>query len=97
MEKYGESLGLVVSKMDLLSAAQAVRRNKGAAGVDGMVVYEVEAHIIKFYPPTKEKVIRRDIQTLTCPKSGNPESKWRNTETGNTSSLGPYARWCERL
>jgi len=58
MEKYGESLmGLVVSKKNLLLAAQAVRRNKGAAGVDGMTVYEVEAHIIEFYPQLRRKLL----------------------------------------
>ncbi|WP_319467312.1 group II intron reverse transcriptase/maturase [uncultured Trichococcus sp.] len=58
MEKYGESLmGLVVSKKNLLSAAKAVRQNKGAAGVDGMTVHEVEAHIIEFYPQLRRKLL----------------------------------------
>lgn len=58
MEKYGESLmGLVVSKKNLLLAAQAVRQNKGAAGIDGMTVHEVEAHIIEFYPHLRRKLL----------------------------------------
>ena len=58
MEKYGESLmGLVVSKKNLLRAAQSVRRNKGAAGVDGMTVHEVEARIIEFYPQLRRKLL----------------------------------------
>ena len=47
-ELYRQSpslMELVVSKKNLLSAAAKVRRNKGAAGIDGMTVWEVEEHI----------------------------------------------------
>lgn len=46
-EMYGKSpslMELVVRKENLLEAVQVVRRNKGAAGVDGMTVFEVEPY-----------------------------------------------------
>ena len=49
-ELYRQSpslMELIVSKENLVTAAQAVRRNKGAAGIDGMTVWEVEEHIQK--------------------------------------------------
>lgn len=57
-DKYGESLmSLVVSKKNLFTAAKVVRRNKGAAGVDGMTVSEVESHILEVYPYLRKKLL----------------------------------------
>lgn len=57
-EMYRTSLmELVVSKENLLTAAEAIRRNKGAAGVDGMTVWEVENHIKDYYLPLKQKLL----------------------------------------
>ncbi|GBD64585.1 hypothetical protein [Tetragenococcus halophilus] len=36
---------LVVSKKNLSTATTKVKRNKGAAGIDGMSVWEIEEHI----------------------------------------------------
>ncbi|MER2064669.1 MAG: group II intron reverse transcriptase/maturase, partial [Alkalibacterium sp.] len=55
-EMYRKSLiEFVVRKENLLTAAEAVRRNKGAAGVDGMTVWEVENHIEAYYLSLRQK------------------------------------------
>lgn len=59
-EMYRKSpslMELVVSKENLLSATKTVRKNKGAAGVDGMTVWEVEAHIEEVYQPLRRKLL----------------------------------------
>ena len=82
MEKYGESLmGLVVSKKNLLLAAKAVRQNKGAAGVDGMTVHEVEAHIIEFYPHLRRKLLDgtykpQPVRRVEIPKPNGGGYQW---------------------
>ncbi|MEK4298739.1 group II intron reverse transcriptase/maturase [Oceanobacillus sp. FSL W8-0428] len=48
---------LVVSKSNLLSATETVKRNKGAAGVDGMTVWEIESHIKDYYLPLRKKLL----------------------------------------
>lgn len=58
-EMYGESqlMRRVVSKKNMAEAIKAVKKNKGAPGVDGMTVNEVEAHIWDYYPQLKEKLL----------------------------------------
>lgn len=58
-ELYGESqlMRRVVSRRNLEEAITAVKKNKGAPGVDGMTVYEVEDHIWQYYPYLKEKLL----------------------------------------
>lgn len=59
-EMYRQSpslMELVVSKKNLFTAAQAVRRNKGAAGIDGMTVWEVKEHIEAVYLPLRQKLL----------------------------------------
>lgn len=58
-ELYGESqlMRRVVSRRNLEEAITAVKKNKGAPGVDGMTVHEVEDHIWQYYPYLKEKLL----------------------------------------
>lgn len=59
-EMYRKSpslMELVVSKSNLLSATETVKRNKGAAGVDGMTVWEIESHIKDYYLPLRKKLL----------------------------------------
>lgn len=83
---YGKSpslMELVVRKENLLEAAQVVRRNKGAAGVDGMTVYEVEGHIVKYYLPLQEKLLDgtyqpQPVKRVEIPKANGAQAKARH-------------------
>ena len=82
-EMYRKSpslMELVVSKDNLLAAAKAVRRNKGAAGVDGMTVWEVEEHIEEFYLPLRQKLLDgtykpKPVKRVEIPKPNGTKRK----------------------
>lgn len=58
-EMYGEShlMRRVVSRENMERAIKRVRQNKGAPGADGMTVDDIEAHIWKYYPHLKRKLL----------------------------------------
>ncbi|MFL2102420.1 group II intron reverse transcriptase/maturase [Marinilactibacillus psychrotolerans] len=82
-EMYGKSpslMELVVRKENLLEAVQVVRRNKGAAGVDGMTVFEVEGHIKKYYLPLRQKLLDgtykpQPVKRVEIPKANGAKRK----------------------
>ncbi len=47
----------VVTRENLEAAAKSVERNKGAAGIDGMTVLEIEQHIKEYYVPLRNKLL----------------------------------------
>lgn len=82
-EMYRKSpslMALVVSKDNLLAAGKAVRRNKGAAGVDRMTVWEVEEHIEEFYLPLRQKLLDgtykpKPVKRVEIPKPDGTKRK----------------------
>lgn len=82
-ELYRQSpslMELIVSKENLVTAAQAVRRNKGAAGIDGMTVWEVEEHIQKVYLPLRQKLLEgtykpQPVKRVEIPKPNGDKRK----------------------
>ena len=57
-EMYRKSPSLmerVVTRENLKAAVKSVKRNKGAAGIDGMTVLEIEQHIREYYVPLRNK------------------------------------------
>lgn len=55
--KYPSLMEQVVRRQNIDDAVQAVKRNKGAAGIDNMTVNEIEAHIDKYFVPLREKLL----------------------------------------
>ena len=55
--KYPSLMEQVVRRQNIDYAVQAVKRNKGAAGIDNMTVNEIEAHIDKYFVPLREKLL----------------------------------------
>jgi len=49
-------IGRVVTDNNLWSAYRKVYANKGAPGVDGLTVNELESHMLKYYEPLKQKL-----------------------------------------
>ncbi|WP_232718543.1 group II intron reverse transcriptase/maturase [Bacillus sp. FJAT-45037] len=47
----------VIDDKNLLNAYEKVKKNKGAPGVDGVTVYELESHMRKYYQPLKKKLL----------------------------------------
>src|SRR5690625_6356610 len=46
----------VISDNNLWNAYKRVYANKGAPGVDGITIYELEKHMRKYYEPLKQKL-----------------------------------------
>lgn len=71
---------LVVSRKNLSAAATKVRRNKGAAGTDGMSVWEVEEHIEEVYLPLRQKLLNgtykpQPVKRVEIPKPNGDKRK----------------------
>src|SRR5215217_6610442 len=52
-----ELLDKVLQRENMLRALQRVKQNKGAAGVDGMTVDELEAYLREQWPRIREQVL----------------------------------------
>lgn len=84
-EMYRQSpslMELVVSKENLFTAAQAVRRNKGAAGIDGMTVWEVEEHIETVYLPLRQKLLDGTYKPLPVKRVEIPKPNGDKRQLG---------------
>jgi len=59
MEDHGKPIELeaIVQRDNLLQAWKAVRRNKGAAGVDGRTIEATRHHLKQHWPAIKEKLL----------------------------------------
>ncbi|WP_225744262.1 group II intron reverse transcriptase/maturase [Marinilactibacillus sp. Marseille-P9653] len=71
---------LVVSRKNLSTPATKVRRNKGAAGIDGMTVWEVEEHIEEIYLPLRQKLLNgtykpQPVKRVEIPKPNGDKRK----------------------
>ncbi|SUU80231.1 Group II intron-encoded protein ltrA [Alloiococcus otitis] len=82
-EMYRKSPNLmeqVVDRRNLETAAKAVKRNKGAAGIDGMTVFEIEEHIQTYYQPLRKKLLDgtykpQPVKRVEIPKPNGEKRK----------------------
>jgi len=77
----------VVAQSNMTKAIRHVRKKKGAPGIDGMTVFEVEHHIVQYYAPLKEKLLNGTYKPQPVKRVDIPKSD------GGTRQLGiPTAR-----
>lgn len=72
----------VVAQSNMIKAIRHVRKKKGAPGIDGMTVDEVEHHIVKYYVPLKEKLLKGTYQPQPARRVDIPKPD------GGTRQLG---------
>jgi RNA-directed DNA polymerase len=77
MEENGKPIELeaMLQRDNLLEAWKAVRRNKGAAGVDGLSIDATWGHLKQHWPAIKEKLLAGSyrpaaVRSVTIPKPG---------------------------
>lgn len=75
MEENGNPIELeaMLQRDNVLQAWKAVRRNKGAAGVDGLTIDDTWRHLKQHWPVIKEKLLAGDyrpaaVRCVTIPK-----------------------------
>lgn len=79
-EHDGSLMSLVVREENLMAAAEAVRRNKGAAGIDGITADEVIGHIRKYLPHIQRKLLDasykpQPVRRVEIPKANGGKRK----------------------
>ena len=70
----------VVTRENLEAAVKSVKRNKGAAGIDGMTVFEIEKHINEYYIPLRNKLLDgsykpQPVKRVEIPKANGEKRK----------------------
>uniref|UniRef100_UPI001E41913A group II intron reverse transcriptase/maturase n=1 Tax=Aerococcus tenax TaxID=3078812 RepID=UPI001E41913A len=70
----GSLMSLVVRKENLIRAAQSVRKNKGAAGIDGVSAKDAEAEVRKYLKPLQQKLMNatykpQPVKRVEIPKA----------------------------
>lgn len=70
----------VVTRENLKAAVKSVKRNKGAAGIDGMTVLEIEEHINEYYIPLRNKLLDgtykpQPVKRVEIPKPNGSKRK----------------------
>ena len=70
----------VVIRENLDVAVKSVKRNKGAAGIDGMTVFEIEEHIHEYYIPLRNKLLDgsykpQPVKRVEIPKPNGDKRK----------------------
>lgn len=70
----------VVTRENLEAAVKSVKRNKGAAGIDGMTVFEIEEHIKEYYIPLRNKLLNgsykpQPVKRVEIPKPNGDKRK----------------------
>ncbi|WP_244359265.1 group II intron reverse transcriptase/maturase [Dolosigranulum pigrum] len=84
-EMYHKSSSLmkqVVTKENLILAAEKVRKNDGAPGVDGMTVQEVEHHIREYYPYIRKKLLNGTYQPQPVRRVEIPKGNGKTRKLG---------------
>lgn len=84
-EMYRKQLSLmerVVQYDNMMIAAKKVRQNKGAPGIDGMTVGEIEAHIHQYYQPLKEKLLQGTYRPQAVKRVEIPKANGKKRQLG---------------
>ncbi len=67
---------LVVREHNIQKAIKKVKKNKGAPGIDGMKVSEIQGHFAQYFPEIKQKLLEGTYKPQAVKKSRNSQSKW---------------------
>ncbi len=84
-EMYRKSPSLmeqVVTRENLKAAVKSVKRNKGAAGIDGMTVMEIEQHIQEYYIPLRDKLLNGTYKPLPVKRVEIPKPNGEKRKLG---------------
>ena len=72
MEEQGIFIERILSNENMNRAYKQVKKNKGAAGIDGMECADLLSHLKVNGPATQREYKKSVIQTNASKESGNP-------------------------
>ena len=81
-----ELLEKILSDANMKQAQKRVYANKGASGVDGVTVQELEEYLKENWTNIKQRDTRKNVQTTACAKSRNTKAKWWKAKTRHPNS-----------
>ncbi|WP_225791800.1 hypothetical protein [Anaerococcus sp. Marseille-P9784] len=78
----------ILNPENMHQAKLKVISNKGASGIDGISVEEIDEYIKNNWARIRQEIIEKTLQTTTSSPSRNSKTKRRKTKTRNTNSNG---------
>ena len=83
-------MSVVLERGNMMRAYERVLRNKGAAGVDGMTVGDLKAHLKANWPGIRDQgaVAGRPIHAFGGAQGRDTQARWRTAHAGDTHGAG---------
>lgn len=84
-EMYRESpsmMELVVREHNIQKAIKKVKKNKGAPGIDGMKVSEIQGHFAQYFPKIKQKLLEGTYKPQAVKKVEIPKANGKKRVLG---------------
>ena len=76
----------ILSRDNMFAALDKVKVNKGAGGIDGISVDEIDQYLRDNWVDIRDKIRKRKYKTKAGKKSRNTKAKWRSTKSWNPNS-----------
>ena len=87
-EQQVELIEWILQDRNIDEAIKAVKRNKGAAGVDGMTVDELDAYFALHRKEIKVQIREGQLQAESCTKGLHTQRQWQEEAARDTDSSG---------
>ncbi len=86
----GPSMEAIVERKNLKQALAQVRRNKGAAGIDGMTVTDLPVHLKEHWPTIRAQLLDgsykpQPVRRVEIPRAAHGRSAFRRCSTASSS------------
>ena len=76
----------ILSRDNMFAALDKVKANKGAGGIDGISVNEIDQYLKENWVDIRDKIRRRKYKPKPVMTSRNTKAEWRSTKPWNPNS-----------
>ena len=78
----------ILSRGNMYMALDKVKANKGAGGIDGIEIEDIDQYLRGNWVEIRDKIRKKKVQATAGKKSRNTKAKRRSTKPWNTYSSG---------